>query len=304
MNLGGMTGRHDLVSKYKRNMQERILTRGLMIGGSGAGGISYAGNNITDSSFFDLHYVFCVRPNVSSAMTNHASPYFMKQQIDSMGIPAIVRHRHQGFVYKKDYLTFIQRFLPIVANNEFLCLTAASSSPVTKKALSYELLRVMLQMVGKYIEEETDNFEMGETRIFIRFKMYSVLNKLREDWDKKCYESVVKIQHTWHQYLASQRFHEMQIGVSRMQTSFRSSLSSAKWTAKDRAIRAIDNAVKNHFVRSYFMDRRVAARKCQKYFRIKKQRMQWLRVRRGIRVMHSLARGFVVRGVRARSENT
>ena len=138
---------------------------------------------------------------------------------------------------------------------------------------------------------------MGETRIFIRFKMHAVLNKLREDWDKKCYESVVKIQHAWHQYLASQRFREMQIGVSRMQTSFRSSASGSNWSAKARAVSAIDNAVKNHFVRSYFMDRRVAARKCQKYFRIKKQRMQWLRVRRGIRVMHSLARGFVVRCV-------
>ena len=273
-----------------------------MIGGSGAGGISYAGNDITDSSFFDLHYVFCVRPNVSSAMTNHASPYFMKQQIDSMGIPAIVRHRHQGFVYKKDLISrSFNAFFRLLRTTSSCVSQRQVHSPVTKKALSYELLRVMLQMVGKYIEEETDNFEMGETRIFIRFKMYSVLNKLREDWDKKCYESVVKIQHTWHQYLASQRFREMQIGVSRMQTSFRSSLSSAKWTAKDRAIRAIDNAVKNHFVRSYFMDRRVAARKCQKYFRIKKQRMQWLRVRRGIRVMHSLARGFVVRGVRARS---
>eukprot|EP00940_MAST-03C_sp_MAST-3C-sp2_P000321 g321.t1 len=295
MNLNGLSSRHDLISNYKKILRERILTRGIVIRGDDRRALSMMENEITDSSFFDMHYVFCLRPNFSKSLTNHACPALLRRQIVSMSIHDIIKHRIDGFVYRKDYLTFIQRFLPIVANNKFLCLTAVSNSPVTKRELARELIRVMMQKKNMYIEDHEDQFELGKSMIFIRYTLFSVLNKFRETWDKQCYEAASIIQKCWHKFLARRRFQEMNLGIERVQASFRSSLSVAAWLKKERAASVIDNCFKNHVIRSHFNDRRVAALKTQKYYRIKRHRMKWLRIRRGIRIMHSLARGFVVR---------
>jgi len=266
---------------YRRTLNEKIFMP--------------KGIPITDSRFFELHYVFCIRPNMAINLKNNSSPFLIQRQLESMSIVDIIKHRHSGFVYRKEYLTFIQRYLPIVANNEFLCLKALNIKSVTLKALSKELLRVMLQMSGQYLDEHTDEYAIGAERMFIRYNMITQLQKLRDEWDKKCHDSVVKIQLKWKNYFAQRRFSQMHLGIVRLQTAFRSSFQGAAWKKKADSVKIIDNCVKNHFVRSYFMDRRIAARKSQKYYLIKKQRLQWLRIRRGIRVMHSLARGFVVR---------
>ena len=87
----------------------------------------------------------------------------------------------------------------------------------------------------------------------------------------------------------------MQLGFERMQVAWRDNYYLRAWQTRLRSVEVVDNCLKNFLVRRQYETQKAAAIVVQRFLRIKKQRMQWLRIRRGLRVMHWLARGFVVR---------
>ena len=65
--------------------------------------------------------------------------------------------------------------------------------------------------------------------------------------------------------------------------------------AHKQCIRTIQNRAHTYQTRKWFTETREASMKVQAFFRKNVWRLKWMRLRRGLRMVHSLARGFIVR---------
>ena len=244
-------------------------------------------------SFGDQYFIQCFRPNLAQ-LANAFSPHLVNRSLHVYGVLDCVQHRAVGFEWHGKYKNFIMRFLPIVKGNDYLRWPRPPG--VTKKALAFELMRELLIMARRDLQDFIDvDVKFGRDMIFLRYNVIDELEALRRIHLKNSHGAARILQRVWRRFLGRKRIQEMQLGFERMQVAWKDNFYLRSWQTKLRSVDVVENCLKNFLVRREYETKKAAAVVLQRFLRIKKQRMQWLRIRRGMRVMHWLARGFVVR---------
>ena len=95
-----------------------------------------------------------------------------------------MQHRAVGFEWHGKYKNFIMRFLPIVKGNDYLRWPRPPG--VTKKALAFELMRELLIMARRDLNDFIDvDVKFGRDMIFLRYNVIDELEGLRRVHLKK-----------------------------------------------------------------------------------------------------------------------
>ena len=244
-------------------------------------------------SFNDLHFIQCFAPNAEQHHTNKFCPHWVSSQMESCGVLDGVRHLRVGFKWRSTYKSFIMRFLPIVKGNDYLKWPPAPG--VTLKDLSEELVRVLLLMLRKDYADFKADIQFGETMVFVRYHIIDALEHLRDKQLEYRHNATKAIQRCWRRYAGRKRAGEMRLGFQRLQASLMRNYMRDRYRLKLRAVETICNAAKNSFAKQTFVRKRQATIVIQRFLRKRKHRFEWLRLRRTMHRVHTLARGFLIR---------
>uniref|UniRef100_A0A7S1C5C8 Myosin motor domain-containing protein n=1 Tax=Bicosoecida sp. CB-2014 TaxID=1486930 RepID=A0A7S1C5C8_9STRA len=140
-----------------------------------------------------------------------------------------------------------------------------------------------------------DGVRYGRTKLFLRRPLISALDALRDVRLKAMDRMAVKCQALFRGYALRKEMREMWEGFLRLQAAWRAVLYRQAWLRRARAVRVIQRHAKAWLTWRWYQAVKDATVVVQRWFHKQAARLRWTHQRRGLRLFHSLARGWVVR---------
>ena len=240
------------------------------------------------------HFVRCIKPNAQKR-TKYADPKLVLHQLRYLGVLDSIRIRHSGYSYRVIYSDFYEHFIivaPLATPRLVICPPEGSNY----RALCEDLFDALWK-IGKFPKDVSRTFmcQFGLTKIFLRKKMIQALESLREvklqDMDK----AAVKIQARFRAHRARHAYLNLSDGFKRAQAAWRAVYYRRKWHTQRKSRQVVNRFVHMAVYRSRFLRIARSVRICQRFIREFSTRSEWFKARKGMRALHTLCRGYLIR---------
>ena len=240
----------------------------------------------------EVHFVLCLRPNVLGA-PNFVEPALLHHQLVYSNVMHTVALKHSGFSYRTIFEDFYARFIIIAQQSGNLVYPPPPHANM--RALSKELLQ---QLVTHPVFEAVDvarSAQLGVSKIFLRKHMIDTLNALREVRMKAMDRMATKAQSMWKGAYTRLRLRQMWRGLEQLQVNWRTHMHRAAWLRRLWAARRIQHALRGWRAQHRWNIVRQHAKKLQGWYKSVAARRRFQSNQNGLRLLHTLARGYIVR---------
>jgi len=240
----------------------------------------------------EVHFVLCLRPNVLGA-PNFVEPALLHHQLVYSNVMHTVALKHSGFSYRTIFEDFYARFIIIAQQSGNLVYPPPPHANM--RALCKELLQ---QLVTHPVFEAVDvarSAQLGVSKIFLRKHMIDTLNALREVRMKAMDRMATKAQSMWKGAFTRLRLRQMWRGLEELQVNWRAHMHRAAWLRRLWAVRRIQHAVRGWRAEKRWHLVRKNIEKLQGWYKSVAARRRFQSNQNGLRLLHTLARGYIVR---------
>ncbi len=240
----------------------------------------------------EVHFVLCLRPNVLGA-PNFVEPALLHHQLVYSNVMHTVALKHSGFSYRTIFEDFYARFIIIAQQSGNLVYPPPPHANM--RALCKELLQ---QLVTHPVFEAVDvarSAQLGVSKIFLRKHMIDTLNALREVRMKAMDRMATKAQSMWKGAFTRLRLRQMWRGLEELQVNWRAHMHRAAWLRRLWAARRIQHAVRGWRAERRWNIVRTNIQKLQGWYKSVAARRRFQSNQNGLRLLHTLARGYIVR---------
>ena len=244
-------------------------------------------------------FVRCIKSN------EHKRPFFFDSakvfhQLRYLGVLDSIRIRHEGYSYQESFKAFYDYFVVVVHQNPQYGMVLVPPEGSDFRALAEKLGAIM----WKWIKEKefgasaklSDHFQVGTSHVFIRKQLARSFDVLRSKLLVTMDEAARKIQSVWLMYTVKKKVNIFKRELIHIQCAFRGRFYRKAWMQRRKTVQTLQ-----WFARGYLLKKRYkytllpAIRVLQRFTRRTRDRLAWFRIRRGIRILHRLSRGFIVR---------
>jgi myosin heavy subunit/alpha-tubulin suppressor-like RCC1 family protein len=244
------------------------------------------------------HFIRCIKPN-SMKEKNFFMPELVSHQMQYLGVLNSIEIRTAGFCWRMAYEEFYKRFAICVPAGEGPAEpTEAEEATADWQSLSLQIIEniwAQEKIASKFGADRNYQLQMGKTRVFMRKPLSQALERLREfalqDMDK----AAVLLQSVWRMHIGVLGWAAFKVGVTRFQAAVRARKDKQGFDHHRSAITTLQNRAHTWLLTRWFDEIRSSARLIASFLRKNNHRLRWLRLRRGLKMVHSLARGFIVR---------
>ena len=239
------------------------------------------------------YFIRCVKPN-NFKEKEFFEPEIVHHQLQYLGVLDSIEIRNAGFSTRLAFEEFFHRFEVLVPPAEAPRVDESSDMLAASKALVGSIWK-LAQVTAQFGAEQRKHIQFGRVRVFMRKQLTQTLEALRELRLQELDKAAVLLQSVWRMYKGVDKWHSMVRAFTRMQAAVRSRADRRMFDAHKQCIRTIQNRAHTYQTRKWFTETREASMKVQAFFRKNASRLKWMRLRRGLKMVHSLARGFIVR---------
>jgi myosin heavy subunit/alpha-tubulin suppressor-like RCC1 family protein len=244
------------------------------------------------------HFIRCIKPN-DRKEKNFFMPELVSHQMQYLGVLNSIEIRTAGFCWRMAYEEFYKRFAICVPAGEGPAEpTEAEEATADWQTLSLQIIENIWgqeKVASKFGSDRNYHLQMGKTRVFMRKPLSQALERLREfalqDMDK----AAVLLQSVWRMHIGVLGWAAFKAGVTRFQAAARARKDKQGFDHHRSAITTLQNRAHTWLLTRWFDEIRSSARLIASFLRKNNHRLRWLRLRRGLKMVHSLARGFIVR---------
>jgi myosin heavy subunit/alpha-tubulin suppressor-like RCC1 family protein len=220
-------------------------------------------------------------------------------QLRYLGVLESIRIRHEGYSYQESFKAFYEYFVVVAQTNPEQGFVLVPEAGADYRPLAEKLGTLM----WSWIKEEEfpksklkDHFQLGQTRVFIRKKLAQGLEALRGRLLIDMEIAANKILAAYNGFRVRKRMKVFKTSLVRCQLAFRGRFYREVWVRRQHSIKTLQWFVRGYLLRKRF-NGTVKPAICilQRFIRKTHDRLRWLRIRRGLRILHRLSRGFIVR---------
>eukprot|EP01029_Cantina_marsupialis_P032556 TRINITY_DN99_c0_g1_i1.p1 TRINITY_DN99_c0_g1~~TRINITY_DN99_c0_g1_i1.p1 ORF type:complete len:2201 (+),score=714.06 TRINITY_DN99_c0_g1_i1:545-6604(+) len=250
---------------------------------------------------FEPNFILCVNPNdkCESCAVEQQSTI---RQIRSLCIAQIIHLHSESFAERIPYEEFYERF-SLCAPHQTLLKPQRNNNDESEngsilREASQELLWGLLRAVGarrNAIQQINASIQFGKTLIFAKSMAWQVIEAIREKQLRSMTHIATVFQSVWRSYCVRKRIKKLDHAVLSLQRTFRAGICREKRAHQLLCFRRLQLGVRAWLTRKWFIRVKVAAIVIQVWFKRQRQRLEWIRQRRGLARLHLLANGFYAR---------
>eukprot|EP01138_Halocafeteria_seosinensis_P000473 gb/GECG01000487.1/.p1 GENE.gb/GECG01000487.1/~~gb/GECG01000487.1/.p1 ORF type:complete len:2199 (+),score=217.36 gb/GECG01000487.1/:1-6597(+) len=236
--------------------------------------------------------VRCLRPN-SKLRASYVDHTYSLHQLRYGAVLNTASLRHSGYSFRTTFEDFYSRFMIIAQQGGNLVFPPPPH--LNMRSLCKELLHQLLQHPAFDNIDLSRGVQLGETKVFLRKSIIDTLEALREVRLQAMDRVAVKFQALHRGYHTRKSLQYLEQGMSLFQTGWITHMHHQKWKDKIKRVRTIQRRVRVWLARKHFLLQRDASLAIQKWYRSCIDRCHFKGVRNGVRLLHTLARGYIVR---------
>jgi alpha-tubulin suppressor-like RCC1 family protein len=238
------------------------------------------------------HFVRCLRPNVH-LRSDYADPALLHTQLVYSAALHSVALRHAGFPYKTTYADFYGRFILLAQQGGDLVYPPPAHAPI--KELCRGLLTQLLSHPAFAGVDARVVAQFGGSKIFLRRYLIDALEALREKRLAAMDVMATRIQAMYKGHFVRKSMRSVWEGLRRLQATWQTLHARAMWLHKRAAIVRVQSWMRARGARVAYLHKRRCALVLQRWIRKQRNQQAWSHLRDGVKRLHALCRGYVVR---------
>jgi myosin heavy subunit len=243
-------------------------------------------------------FVRCIKSN------EHKRPFYFDNakvfhQLRYLGVLESIKIRHEGYSYQESFRNFYDYFVGVVHQNPEYGLPLIPDEDADLREMCNKLANILWDWIKEKDFPNTklsEQFQLGKTQIFIRKKLAQGLEALRDHLLINMENAAKRIQATYAMFKTREKMKLFYRGLYRIQSAWRGIFYREQWLRRKDAISKIQFTAKGYIQRKkYTKVIKPAIIILQRFIKRVSDRLKWLRIRRGLRILHRLSRGFIIR---------
>lgn len=240
-------------------------------------------------------YILCIKSS-SDAKGFTVDPDLVTPQIKYLAVTELSQFSKESFPYRKNYREFYERYRPMLGFNA-KDLPRKLGINDNHQAMCKGLLRSCAVVAGlAKIPEGIDGPMFGETNIFLRTQLVDTLEESRFQTMQRYSQAAVMLQSLVRKFIFNVRFRKMKRGTVRMQAVARKAAARKVWIKTRTSALIIKSVYMTRKYRRHFNAVRNAVAIIKSRLLGKMIiRLRYKRIQKAVKMMHFLARGFVIR---------
>lgn len=240
-------------------------------------------------------YILCLKSS-HDAKGFTVDPDLLTPQIRYLAITELAKFSKESFPYRKVYRDFYERYRPMLGFN-VKDLPRKLGINDNHQALCKGLLRSCAVVAGlAKVPEGSDAPMFGETNIFLRAELVGILEESRFQIIQRYSQAAVLLQSLVRKFVLMMRFKKMKTGTIRMQAVARKTAARKIWLRVRYSALRIKSVYLTRKGRRYFNSVRKAVAVIKSRLLGKMiMRLRYKRIQKAVKMMHMMARGFIIR---------
>lgn len=236
--------------------------------------------------------VRCLKPN-SDMRSDFVHIGYLLHELRYSAVLNTASLRHSGYSYRTTFDDFYSRFIIIAQQGKNLVFPPPPY--INMRALCNELLNQLLQHPAFDNIDLSHGVQLGSSKVFLRKQIIDTLESLREVRLQAMDRVTVKFQALYRGYQVRKSLHFIEEGMSLFQAAWVAHMHRSMWNIRLKSVKLIQGIVRTWLDRKMFVQIRNACVRIQRWYRNTTNHQKFKNVRKGIRSLHTLARGYIVR---------